>query len=159
MLKRMTAALILAAAMTIAAPAGASEMDDSKRVAVVREMIKAWNERQWDRVADLFTPDGVLHSMMIQPVVGREAIRERIRGLGAGIDSITLNIRNIGVINDAVFIERTDEFVYKGKRGKVPVVGVLEIEGDHVKEWREYYDRRELLTEMGLEGDFDKGAH
>jgi limonene-1,2-epoxide hydrolase len=158
MLRTMMAALLMVSA--VPAQAGAGEtMDDGKRIAVVREMIKAWNERQWDRVADLFTPDGVLHSMMIQPVVGREAIRARIRGLGAGIESITLNIRNIGVINDAVFIERTDEFVYKGKRGKVPVVGVLEIEGDHVSEWREYYDRRELLTEMGLEGDFDSAGH
>ena len=50
--------------------------------------------------------------------------------------------------------EREDEFVFKGHAGKVPVVGVLVIEGDKVAEWREYYDRAELLEAMGVEGDF-----
>jgi limonene-1,2-epoxide hydrolase len=123
-------------------------------IEVVQDMITAWNVMDWDGVADLFTEDGVLHSMMIDPVVGREAIRPRIVGLGEGIESITLNIVNIGKINDVVVIERVDEFVYKGHYGKVPVVGILEIEGDKVKVWREYYDRAELLEAMGLEEDF-----
>ncbi|MFX7784629.1 limonene-1,2-epoxide hydrolase family protein, partial [Acinetobacter baumannii] len=54
--------------------------------------------------------------------------------------------------------ERTDEFVYKGHHGKVPVVGILEVEGDHVKVWREYYDRAELLREMGIGEEFHKPA-
>ncbi|WP_233353967.1 SgcJ/EcaC family oxidoreductase [Algimonas arctica] len=127
---------------------------DAHKIAVVEEMITAWNEKEWNKIADLFTEDGVLHSMMIDPINGREAIRKRINNMGEGLSEITLNIRNIGVINDAVFIERTDEFVYNGHAGKVPVVGVLIVEGDLVKEWREYYDRAELLEEMGLEEDF-----
>ena len=55
-------------------------------------------------------------------------------------------------------IERTDEFTYKGHKGKVPVVGVLEVEGDKVSVWREYYDRAELIEAMGLSDDFDPEA-
>lgn len=131
-------------------PAAAQDPD----IAVVEEMITAWNERDWHGVGDLFTEDGVLHSMMIDPVVGRETIRKRIVNLGEGLDSITLHIKHIGKIDDVVVIEREDEFVYKGHYGKVPVVGILEIEGDKVKIWREYYDRAELLEAMGLEEDF-----
>ena len=134
--------------------AQSASMTDDQDIAVVQEMITAWNEEDWNGVADLFTEDGVLHSMMIDPVVGRETIRERIVNLGAGIESITLNIEHIGKIDDIVVIERVDEFVYKGHYGKVPVVGILEIEGDKVKVWREYYDRAELLEAMGLEEDF-----
>ncbi len=126
----------------------APKQPDSK-IAVVENMIDAWNKRDWVRVGALFTEDGVLHSMMSEPVVGRKAVSERLTALGAGIQSITLHVRHIGRIGDAVFVERIDEFVYKGHAGKVPVVGVLMVEGDKVKEWREYYDRAQLMTEMG----------
>ena len=94
----------------------------------------------------------------VEPVNGRAAIAERINALGAGIESITLHIRNIGVIGEVVVIERVDEFVYNGHHGKVPVVGVLQVEGDKVKEWREYYDRAELLAEMGVAPRVTSGA-
>lgn len=125
-------------------------VNGDQKIAVVRKMIDAWNRRDWQLVGDLFTADGVLHSMMIEPVNGREAISARIKALGAGIDSITLHIANIGIVGDVVMIERLDEFVYEGHPGKVPVVGVLEIEDDKVKVWREYYDRAQLLGEMGV---------
>lgn len=140
-----------------AAPKQESSMTDPK-IAVVEKMIDAWNRRDWKLVGDLFAEDGVLHSTMIEPVNGRPAIAERINALGAGIESITLHIHNIGRIGDVVVIERTDEFVYKGHHGKVPVVGILEVEGDHVKVWREYYDRAELLREMGIGEEFHKPA-
>lgn len=133
-------------------PAVAKEfvVNEDQKIAVVRNMIDAWNRRDWQLVGDLFAEDGVLHSMMIDPVNGREAIATRIKALGAGIDSITLHIANIGVIGEVVMIERVDEFVYEGHSGRVPVVGVLEIEDDKVKVWREYYDRAQLLGEMGV---------
>ena len=125
-------------------------MNGEQKIAVVRKMIDAWNRRDWQLVGDLFAEDGVLHSMMIDPVNGRDAIATRINALGAGIDSITLHIANIGIVGDVVVIERVDEFVYNGHPGKVPVVGVLEIEDEKVKAWREYYDRAQLLGEMGV---------
>ena len=121
---------------------------------VVQTMIDAWDHCDWKKVTDLFTDDGVLHSMMLEPIVGKEAIGKRIDLLGAGTESITLNIHNIAVTGNTVFIERTDEFVFNGHAGKVPVVGVLEVEGDKIKVWREYYDRAELVAAMGLEKDF-----
>ncbi len=144
-------------AMAAATPKQESKMTDPK-IAVVEKMIDAWNRRDWKLVGDLFAEDGVLHSMMIEPVKGRPAIAERINALGSGIESITLHIHNIGRIGDVVVIERTDEFVYKGHHGKVPVVGILEVEGDHVKVWREYYDRAELLREMGIVEEFHTPA-
>ena len=128
--------------------------------AVVQKMIDAWDARDWKLVTDLFTDDGVLHSMMIEPIVGKENIRMRIDLLGAGTERITLHIHNMAVTGNTVFIERTDDFVFNGHAGKVPVVGVLEVEGDKIKVWREYYDRAELVAAMGLKEDFHpKPAH
>ena len=132
-----------------------ANLTDEQKIAKGREMAEAWRVLDWRKVADMFTPDGVLHSMMVDPIVGREAVYKRVSGLGDGLESITLNIRHMGVIDGVLYMERTDEFVIRGKPGSAPVVGVLEFEGPLIKVWREYYDRAHLLKAMGLVEDFD----
>lgn len=141
-------AMVLTLAMT-ALPAHAADSDADK-VAVAREMIHAWKVADWRKVADLFAEDGVLRSMMIEPVVGRAAIYDRIAALGAGAPGgVILDVSHMGVVDGLVFIERVDRFVYKGRPGSVPVVGVLDIRDGKVREWREYYDRAQLLNALG----------
>ena len=151
--------LALLGAVVSPAPAQAKEapvmtQTAEHNVAVVRKMIAMWDNRDGDGIADMFTADGVLHSMMIEPIVGREAIRPRMKFLVDNASHMKINVRNIAVTGNTVFLERWDEFTFKGHSGKVPVVGVLVVEGDKVKEWREYYDRRELLEAMGVKEDF-----
>jgi len=149
-------AVLCAALLASAAPAAWADSDAAK-IATVRQMIQAWNTRNWDKVYDLFAQDGSLQSMMLAaPTVGREAIKKRIGALAADISSIELKVRHIGVADGVVFVERVDDFVYRGKHGAVPVVGVVEVENGRVKAWREYYDRAQLLEAMGLEEEFDK---
>lgn len=131
-------------------------LSDEQKIALGREMAEAWRVMDWRKVADMFTLDGVLHSMMVEPVVGREAVYKRVAGLGDGLESITLEIRHMGVVDGVLFMERVDEFVIRGKSGSAPVVGVLEFEGPLIKVWREYYDRAHLLKAMGVVEDFDQ---
>ena len=145
--------------LSIVAPGPARAADggtggDAAKLAVVKQMFDAWHALDWPRVYELFAEDGVLHSMMDEPVVGRAAIRERLGRLAPGISRIDLQVRTMGVIDGRVIVERVDDFVYNGHRGKVPVVGVLEVENGKVKVWREYYDRAQLLREMGVKQDF-----
>lgn len=133
----------------------ATTLSDEQKIAVGREMAAAWKAMDWRKVADMFTPDGVLHSMMVEPVVGREAVYRRVAGLADGLEQITLQLHHIGVVDGLLFMERTDEFTIRGKAGSAPVVGVLEFEGGLIKVWREYYDRAHLLKNMGLVEDFD----
>lgn len=155
----LSAVLVLASC----APAGEAQSAPAGKagdaeIAVVMDMVDAWNKQDWEKVVDLFADDGVLHSMMIEPIAGKESIRNMINHMGEGIESIHLTVKNIGVGGDVVFIERVDEFVYKGHAGAVPVAGVIEIEDGRVKVWREYYDRNELLEAMGVKVDFDAEA-
>lgn len=129
--------------------------EDDRKLALFKEMAQAWADLDWRKVADLFAPDGVLQSMMVEPVVGREAVYRRVSGMSDGLEWIRLNVSHAGVIDDLVYIERTDEFKFRGKEGSVPVVGVLQYEGDKIKLWREYYDRAHLLHALGLDQDFD----
>lgn len=134
----------------------AKSLSDEQKIAVGREMAAAWKALDWRRVADMFAPDGVLHSMMVEPIVGREAVYKRVSGLGEGLESITLNISHMGVIDGILYMERVDEFVIRGRAGSAPVMGVLEFDGPLIKIWREYYDRAHLLKNMGLVEDFDQ---
>jgi limonene-1,2-epoxide hydrolase len=141
--------------LTAAAPSVAADTD-AQKLATVRKMIDAWNTRNWQQVYDLFADDGVLQSMMLpEPTVGREAISKRIGALAKDISRIELRIRHMGVADGVVFIERVDDFVYRGKHGAVPVVGVVEVEQGRVKAWREYYDREQLIEAMGIENESD----
>jgi limonene-1,2-epoxide hydrolase len=146
---------VLGAVLLASAPPASAD-SDAQKLATVRQMIEAWNTRNWEQVYDLFAQDGVLQSMMLPATVGREAIKQRIAGLAADISSIELKIRHMGVVDGVVFVERVDDFVYRGKRGAVPVVGVVEVEQGRVKVWREYYDRAQMLAAMGLKEDFDE---
>jgi limonene-1,2-epoxide hydrolase len=142
--------------LSIVAPGPAHADTDAQKLAVAKQMFQAWRDLDWPKVYELFAEDGVLHSMMDEPVVGRAAIRERLAKLAPGISRIDLKVRHIGVIDGRVFVERVDDFDYKGHTGAVPVVGVLEIERGKVKAWREYYDRAQLLKAMGAQQDFAK---
>jgi len=132
-----------------------TNLTDEQKIGLGRRMAEAWRVMDWRKVADMFAPDGVLHSMMVEPVVGREAVYKRVSGLGDGLEQIVLNIHHMGVIDGVLYMERTDEFTIRGKAGSAPVVGVLEFDGPLIKVWREYYDRAHLLKAMGLVEDFD----
>ena len=150
---------LLGALLLTAAAASATADTDAQKLATVRQMIDAWNTRNWQQVYDLFAADGVLQSMMLpEPTVGREAISKRIGGLAKDISKIELRIRHIGVVDGVVFIERVDDFVYRGHHGMVPVVGVVEVAQGHVTAWREYYDRAQMIEALGLQQDFDTAA-
>jgi limonene-1,2-epoxide hydrolase len=122
---------------------------------VARDMVDAWNRMDWDRVVALFAEDGVLHSVMQDPIVGRPDIESRIRSLTAGLERIELRVKAMGVIDGRVFIERVDDFDVNGHHVELPVVGILAINDDGlVTEWLEYYDRATMMRGMGLPVDF-----
>ena len=142
--------LSLAAMALSAAPAMAAAAPKTPEVKAAMEMVDAWNNLDLDRIVNDFTEDGVLHSVMIEPIKGREAIKKQLAPLIAGSTRIELQIKNIAQVGKTVFLERVDDFDFKGRHGAVPVVGVMEIENGKVKVWREYYDRAELLTALGM---------
>jgi len=128
---------------------GALNVNENK-LAVARDMLDAWNTLDWERVYQLFGKDGVLANMMAEPTVGSDAIRERFVAFEQGLTRMEFIVLNMGMLGDDVVIERLDSFDFNGKTGLVPVTGVLTIADGQVKEWREYYDRNWLLSEMGV---------
>lgn len=129
-------------------------MTDDEKLALAGRMFDAWDRLDWDEVVQLFAPDGVLHSVMQEPVVGREAIAGRMEILGSKATRCKLHIKALGIIDGRVFVERVDDFDFDGNHGIVPVVGILRMEDGLVTEWLEYYDRPTLLAGLGMPADF-----
>lgn len=148
---RIATALLLIVCSGVTACSKGMTQADAERLAVADDMIDAWNTLDWDRAFDLFADDGVLHSVMIEPIVGREAIRTRLLPLVENLDRIELQVRNKGIVNDVVMFERVDDFVYMGKHSRVPVVGVMEISNGKIDEWREYYDKASLAAALNAD--------
>jgi limonene-1,2-epoxide hydrolase len=149
MSRRTGLAVLLAAAAALGLGSPAFADSNAQKLAVAKQMFQAWHDLQWQRVYALFAEDGILHSMMDAPIVGRAAIAAHLGLLAPGIERIDFKVSHIGIIDGKVFVERVDDFVYKGHAGAVPVVGVLEINHGKVVEWRDYYDRAALLAAMG----------
>ncbi|HTK98817.1 MAG TPA: limonene-1,2-epoxide hydrolase family protein [Pseudomonadales bacterium] len=125
-------------------------MDRSETsLGVARSMIDAWRVLDWDRVANLFTDDGVLQVVPLKPYTGRAAIKAHLDQIASGIERLDFKIRHLNAIGHIVLFERSDEFVYKGRTASVPVVGVMEISDGHVKAWREYMDLATMTKAMG----------
>ena len=131
-----------------------STMTDDQKLDLARRMFEAWDTMDWDGVVAMFADDGVLHSVMQEPVVGRAAIAERMAILGSKAERITLHIKALGIIDGRVFVERVDDFDFDGHHGEVPVVGILRMADGAITEWLEYYDRPTLLAGMGITDDF-----
>ncbi len=126
-----------------------TELTDEQKMATFRAMENAWQDKQWRQCADLLAPNGVLQSMMLDPVVGREVFYERMVKMARPNKQVRMHIHRIGVIDGAVFAERTDEIIVDGVSRTVPVVGIMEFDGPLISAWREYYDRAQLLRARG----------
>jgi limonene-1,2-epoxide hydrolase len=123
---------------------------DAEKIAIVKAVDEAWGKLNVPLILSYFAEDAVFIPMYSGQPVSKAQLKERWTKLLESCTRLDIQVRNMGVINGAVFLERLDDFDVKGKHGKCPVVAVIEIKNGKIVEWREYYDRNQLLTEMGI---------
>ena len=106
---------------------------------MIRELLAAWERRDTDHIVDRFAEDGVYHSIPLTPIVGREAIREFVRGF-EGKPPGHLVIHHQVASETVVMNERTDHITLNGHPVSLRITGVFEIDDGHITAWREYFD-------------------
>ena len=117
---------------------------------LVTEFCALWAEPDAEKLASYFAEDAIYHNMPMDPIRGRESIRQFIAGgfsaTYAGIDFLVHNqISNGGLVMN----ERTDVLRRKdGKSVHLPVTGVFEIVDDRIVAWRDYFDRATFTNAM-----------
>ncbi|WP_330182386.1 SgcJ/EcaC family oxidoreductase [Nocardia sp. NBC_01503] len=117
--------------------------------ALVREMCAAWVQPDADHIASFFTEDAVYHNIPMDPVVGRQAIRDFIAGFAAALDGIDFKIHRQLVTGNLVMNERTDVLRGAGRETELPVVGVFEITDGKIAAWRDYFDMAPITRAFG----------
>ncbi len=96
---------------------------------LVTEFCKKWTTPDPEELAGYFAEDAVYHNIPMEPVAGRDAIKQFIAGFLAGFDGIDFQVHRQLSQGDLVMNERTDVMRRKdGKPIRLPVTGVFEIE-------------------------------
>ena len=107
--------------------------------ALIRGLLRAFERRDTEHIVGCFADDGVYHSVPLEPIVGKAAIREFIAGL-EGVPPGRLEVHHQVVSGNVVMNERTDHITLNGTPVSLPICGVFEIADGRIKAWREYFD-------------------
>jgi limonene-1,2-epoxide hydrolase len=108
---------------------------------VVTEFCTKWASPDPDELAGYFTEDAVYHNIPMEPVKGRDAIKEFIAGFTAGFDGIDFQVHRQISDGSVVMNERTDVMRRKdGGEIPLPVTGVFEVVDGKIAAWRDYFD-------------------
>jgi len=106
---------------------------------IVREFCAAWPERNVEKLLAYFTDDALYHNMPMEPVTGKNGIRE-VLNLFIPAEDVEAEITQLSARGDVVFTERVDRMTFGGKRVVLPCAGVFEIRDGKIAAWRDYFD-------------------
>lgn len=114
---------------------------------LVTEFCKLWASPDPDQLAGYFTEDAVYHNIPMDPVQGRQAIRDFIAGFVAAFDGIDFRVHRQISDGTLVMNERTDVLRRKGG-GEIPlpVMGVFEVQDGRIAAWRDYFDMAAITS-------------
>jgi limonene-1,2-epoxide hydrolase len=124
----------------------------SASIDLIQDFCAAWEKGDIDTIIDYFTDDAVYHNIPVDPVVGKEQIRNTIAMFTTGVERIEFRVRNITGDGNVVLTERLDVFVMPGKTIELPVMGTFEVRGDKIAAWRDYFDLNQYMTQLGAGG-------
>jgi limonene-1,2-epoxide hydrolase len=117
---------------------------------LVTEFCKKWLSADPDELASYFTEDAVYHNIPMEPVHGRQAIKEFIAGFTAGFDGIDFRVHRQISDGNVVMNERTDVMRRKdGGQIPLPVTGVFEVVDGRIGAWRDYFDLATVTSAFG----------
>ena len=115
---------------------------------IIREFISSWSELNADKLADFFSEDGVYHNIPMQPVKGKENVRQFIAGFIQPWTETTWDILSIASAGELVIVERLDRTKVGDKAVDLPCVGVFEMQDGKIKVWRDYFDSNTYFEAM-----------
>lgn len=109
-------------------------------IETVLAFCEAWSRLDIEELMAYFSDDAVYHNMPGPPAIGKDAVRTTIERFLGGWQSTDWEVLNTAANGRLVFAERVDRTVAAGKKIDLPVTGVFEIEGEHIRVWRDYFD-------------------
>ncbi len=114
-------------------------------VKIIKGFIECWSSLDVDKITEFFSDNACYHNMPIDPVYGKENIRNFIKAFISTWEQTEWDILKIAAEGNYVFAERLDRT--KASTGSVdlPCLGVFELENGKIKLWRDYFDMTTYL--------------
>ncbi|HTL87016.1 MAG TPA: SgcJ/EcaC family oxidoreductase [Acidimicrobiia bacterium] len=124
----------------------------STSIDLIQDFCAAWEKGDIDAIVDSFTDDAVYHNIPVDPVTGKDAIRNMIAMFTTGVERIEFRVRNITTDGNVVLTERLDVFVLADKTIELPVMGAFELRDGKISAWRDYFDLNQYMSQLGASG-------
>ena len=103
------------------------------------------------KAADFFSDDAVYHNIPLDPVNGRDAIRDTI-GMFLGMaDKVWFETLHVVAEGPLVMTERIDHFTQGDRDITLPVMGAFEVSDGKITAWRDYFDMNQFTSQMAPE--------
>ena len=103
------------------------------------------------KAAGFFSDDAVYHNIPLDPVNGRDAIRDTI-GMFLGMaDKVWFETLHIVAEGPLVMTERIDHFTQGDRDIALPVMGAFEVNDGKITAWRDYFDMNQFTSQMSPE--------
>ena len=116
---------------------------------IVNTFMSAAAKRDYDAALTLLADDVEYHNMPIDPVRGRDAVKEQLEFLlGQTTDSEWVVHREVAS-GDTVMNERTDRFLVDGNWIDLPVAGVFVVRDGTIAVWHDYFDLQTVMQALG----------
>ena len=116
----------------------------SDALAIVEQLIAAWESLDPQAVVACFAADGVWHNMPYAEIAGHDRIAAAVAGFLADTAECRFDIRHLAEIAPGVVItERVDIFRSEsGPELRLPVMGIFEVRDGLIQVWRDYFDSK-----------------
>jgi len=112
----------------------------SDNAQIIRNFIGAWSRLDVEELLDYFTEDGTYYNMPLEPVSGRDNVRQLITGFLSSWTATEWEILNLLADGDVVIAERVDKTKAGDKAVDLPCTGVFEMRDGKIAVWRDYFD-------------------
>ncbi len=117
---------------------------------IVRTFCAEWDAPRpnAEAMAAYFTEDAVYHNIPMDPIVGKENIRNALGGMAGTMTSKGWDVLHLVVGGDVVMTERIDKFDADTNQIALPVMGVFELRDGKIAAWRDYFDLATFQKQM-----------
>ena len=115
----------------------------------VTAFVAAWNRKDLEAIMAACGEDAVYHNIPMEPTKGKAAIRAYIEKALARYEAVDWTTHHQAESADGTVLnERSDDFIFNGRRISVPVMGVFEFRGGKISAWRDYFDLGQFQRQL-----------
>ncbi|MEZ5227658.1 MAG: limonene-1,2-epoxide hydrolase family protein [Acidimicrobiales bacterium] len=116
---------------------------------IVNDFIKAIEAQDVDAAVAMVAPNVSYENMPMNPIVGRDAVRQTLAGFLERATEVDWRIDNQWAVGSTVINERLDRFKIGEGWLELPVAGIFEVNTDGlITLWRDYFDLGSYMSQL-----------